>query len=145
MSTLVVRWIFAALCGTFFIAIGGIAVWEWLRFSRGESALTAQHLRFRLLSGVTWLLVLAGFFISTVYLWPRSSADRVHIKQFVQVSGSALALMLVAFALMSLDIFWTVQIGRIEAAKRARQSKDALERELARAQRAEQGGSDETA
>ena len=139
MSTLVVRWIFAALCGTCFIAIGGIAAWEWIRFSRGESALSARHFRFRMLSGLTWLLVLGGFFISTVWLWPHSSADRVHIKQFIDVSGSALVLMLVAFALMSLDIFWTVQIGRIEAARRARQSKETLARELARAQQSEGG------
>ena len=141
MSTLFARWIFAALCGTFFIVIGGLAVWEWLRFARKESALSARHFRFRLLSGLTWLLVLGSFFTATVWLWPHSRADTVLIERFVLVTSAASALMMLAFILMSLDIFWTIQIGRIEAQKRARGAKEALQRELARVANQEGGNS----
>ena len=132
MSTTVVRLIFAALCGVFFFTIGGVALWEWLRFRRKESALSPRHLRFRLLSALTWLVVLGTFFVSTLFLWPQSKAEVVLARRFVMVSSSGLALMIVAFVLMSIDIFWTVQVGRLNALKRSRQTQEALQRELER-------------
>ncbi len=136
MSTPVVRLLFAALCGVFFFAISGVASWEWLRFRRGESALSSRHFRFRMLSALTWMLVLGAFFVLTVWLWPDSSLppksplQQAAILRASRVFIGAFTLMLLAFALMTLDMFWTVQIGRRNALKRSRQTQDALQREL---------------
>ncbi len=143
MSTLVIRWIFAALCGVFFITIGGVAGWEWIRFGRRESALSARHFRWRLLSAFTWLVVLGAFFVATVFLWPHSRTEIVLARRFLLVSSSALVLMVFAFVLMAVDIFWTVQVGRKGALIRSRQSQETLLRELERTTK-RSGGSNET-
>ncbi|RYX86777.1 hypothetical protein EON83_00930 [bacterium] len=132
MSTAIVRLVFASLCGIFFITIGGVAIWEWLRFNRNESALSPRHFRWRMLSAFTWLGVLGAFFISTAFLWPQSKAEVEQARRFLLVSSSALLLMLFAFALMAVDIFWTIQVGRQSANRRSRESQETLLREIER-------------
>ncbi|BCM89185.1 hypothetical protein IAD21_01029 [Abditibacteriota bacterium] len=140
MPTPPILLVFAALCGIFFFAIGGVAVWEWIRFSRGESALSARHLRWRLLSAFTWLVVLGAFFVATMFLWPQHIGDRAHqspadialARRFALVIIGAMLLMVFAFVLMAVDIFWTVQVGRKSVVNQSRQSQEALRRELER-------------
>ncbi len=137
MNDQITRYVFAALCGVFFLAIGGAALWEWNRFARGQSALSRRHLRWRMLSAAVWLLVLGSFAYASLVLWPhsapRSALHNEEVRRFGVVTLGAMALMLVAFALMAFDIFWTVQIGRRTAAKRAQVSQDTLQVELERA------------
>lgn len=149
MNDQITRYVFAALCGVFFLAIGGAAFWEWNRFARGQSALSARHLRWRMLSTAVWLLVLGSFGYASLVLWPHSARNSLaftnEVRRFGVVTAGAMLLMLVAFALMAFDIFWTVQIGRRTSAKRAQVSQNTLEVELERARkRAAQrnGGSD---
>lgn len=143
MNVQITRYLFAALCGVFFFVIAGAAAWEWNRFARGESALSKRHLRWRLLSAFVWLLVLGSFAYTCAFLWPHSAQNKAEIYRAAVVMAGATLLMLVGFGLMSFDIFWTVQIGRKGAAKRAQISHDTLQRELERAQRdrGRQGGS----
>jgi hypothetical protein len=133
MPTPPILLIFAALCGVFFFAIAGVAVWEWIRFGRGESALSARHFRWRLLSAATWLVVLGAFFVATVFMWPHSTAEVVLARRFFLVMSGAMLLMLFAFVLMAVDIFWTIQVGRKSIASRSRQSQEELRREMERA------------
>ena len=141
MSTLLVRWIFAALCGVFYVAIGGVASWEWIRFKRRESALSPRHFRLRILSAITWMFVLGAFFVLTVWLWPDTSvraptpAQREELLRASKVFLGAFTLMLLAFCLMTLDMFWTIQVGRQGVAKRARQTQDTLKHEMERTKR----------
>lgn len=135
MNDQLTRYAFAALCGIFFLAIGSAAAWEWNRFRQGQSALSLRHLRWRLLSATVWLLVLGSFAFSSVWLWPHSPHDVPAMRRFAVVTAGALLLMMVAFALMAFDIFWTVQIGRRSAVKRTQMSQDTLQRELERAQK----------
>lgn len=147
MSTLALRWLFAALCGVFFIAIGGVAGWEWVRFRRGESALSPRHFRWRALSALTWMLVLAAFFVATVWLWPQSGADKESLKRTAMVLLGGMTLMILAFVLMAVDVFWTVQVGRRAKLRRTRQGQESLQRELDRVQRSkaqQNGGADGT-
>lgn len=137
MNVQITRYLFAALCGVFFFVIAGAAAWEWNRFARGESALSRRHLRWRMLSTAVWLLVLGSFAYASLVLWPHSAPGSLLYKEearrFGIVTLGALSLMLIALALMAFDIFWTVQIGRRTAAKRAQVSHDTLEVELERA------------
>ena len=135
MNDQLTRYVFAALCGVFFLAIGSAAAWEWNRFRGGQSALSGRHLRWRLLSATVWLLVLGSFAYASLVLWPHSPRDLLAMRRFALVTAGALLLMMVAFALMAFDIFWTVQIGRRTSVKRAQMSQDTLERELERAQK----------
>lgn len=139
MNDQITRYVFAALCGVFFLAIGGAAMWEWNRFARRESALSARHLRWRMLSTAVWLLVLGSFAYASLVLWPHSAPGSLPYKEearrFGIVTLGALSLMLIALALMAFDIFWTVQIGRRTAIKRAQKSKGTLQVELERAQK----------
>lgn len=142
MNVQITRYLFAALCGVFFFVIAGAAAWEWNRFAQGQSALSKRHLRWRLLSAFVWLLVLGSFAYTCAFLWPQSPQNKAEIYRAAVVMAGATLLMLVGFGLMSFDIFWTVQIGRKGAAKRAQISHDTLQRELERARRAQsQGGS----
>lgn len=129
MSTLLVRWVFATLCGVFFFSIGGVAVWEVIRFRRGESALSPRHFRWRMLSAATWLIVLASFFVATAFLWPQTRADTLLARRFLLVSSSALLLMMLAFVFMAVDVFWTVQVGRRGVQERALRRQQALHRQ----------------
>jgi hypothetical protein len=135
MDVQITRFIFAALCGVFFLAIGAAAAWEWNRFARGESALSRRHLRWRMLSAAVWLVVLGSFFYATVALWPQNPSQTALAKRFLFVSIGASVLMVLAFVLMAVDVFWTVQVGRASAIKRAQVSQDALQRELERARK----------
>ena len=132
---------FAALCGVFFFAIGGVAVWEWIRFSRGESALSPRHLRWRLLSALTWMVVLATFFVVVMFMLPNlpvkgptrlAPADAAFVKRTASVMLGATALMIFALVLMAVDIFWTIQVGRRSIVSRSRQSQETLRREIER-------------
>ena len=133
--------VFAALCGIFFFAIGGAAVWEWIRFSRGESALSPRHLRWRLLSALAWLIVLGTFFVVVMFMLPHIPAknpaaflpdEKAFARRTVAVMSGATALMIFALVLMTVDIFWTVQVGRRSIVNRSRQSQEALRREIER-------------
>lgn len=145
MNVQTTRYLFAALCGVFFLVIAGAAAWEWNRFARGQSALSKRHLRWRLLSAFVWLLVLGSFAYTCAFLWPQSPQDKPAVYRAALVMAGATLLMLVGFGLMTFDILWTVQIGRRSAIKRAQLSQDALQRELERAQKRainQRGGSD---
>jgi len=147
MSIPLLRLIFALLCGVGFCAIGGGAVWEWNRFANGQSALSPRHLRWRLLSALVWLVVLGTFIYATLALWPQNAAQKELAKRFVLVSGGALVLMMLAFVLMAVDIFWTVQVGRRSSLRRSQMSQATLEREIERVKRGanKKGGSNGTA
>jgi len=136
MSIPLLRLIFAALCGVGFCAIGGAAVWEWNRFANGQSALSPRHFRWRLLSAAVWLVVLGTFAYATLALWPQNAAQTALARRFLLVSSGALVLMVFAFVLMAVDIFWTVQVGRRNQLRRSQISQATLERELQRIQNA---------
>lgn len=129
------RLVFPALCALFFLIIGGAAAWEWSRFARGESALSPRHLRWRLLSALVWLVVLGSLAYATFHLPQRGAPiDKDLMRRLSIVLAGSLFLLMLAFAMMALDIFWTVQVGRKGALKRARQSQDTLQREIERVQ-----------
>lgn len=141
MQTPPILLIFAALCGVFFFVIVGVAVWEWIRFNRSESALSPRHLRWRLLSAFTWLVVLGTFFVVVVFMLPHlpvgrgaslAPAQAAYVRRTATVMLGATTMMIFALILMAVDIFWTIQVGRKTIASRSRQTQETLRREIER-------------
>jgi hypothetical protein len=139
MSELTARYVFALLCGVGMIAIGMGTVLEIARFRRnarsaaastsaasddnplvpGGNIISLRQFRFRLLSAVIWMIVLATLCYATTALWPDRTSPQAleQVRRFGTVVIAALSLLMIAVVLFIYDV---VQLSRERRAQTAR-------------------------
>ena len=117
MNSNSIRVIFAALCAIGFLAICLGLIFEYGRLRRGDSGLSARQLRWRLVSGSLWLLVLGSFFYATIFLWPSGPQDLANARRFAGVIVGATALLILALVLTAFDIYLTYAASKLQRAR----------------------------
>lgn len=96
--------LFAALCILAMIAVLTGAILEMRRSRRGESLISLNQYRLRLLSAFIWVIVLGSLSYATLFLWPEPG-DRAQGYRFLSVVSGAGLLFIIGIALLLVDIF----------------------------------------
>ena len=117
MPAQTIRLIFGALCVAGMFAIGAGIFFEFGRLKRGNSVLSPRQMRWRVLGGCLWLLVLGSLAYATFFLWPSGSTDVVAGKRFVAVIMGAMALLVVALLITAFDAFLTIKGAQLQREK----------------------------
>ena len=149
MNANIIRVIFAALCAAGFLAICAGLVFETGRLKRGDSALSKRQLRWRLLGGALWLLVLGSLFYATTFQWPfvpflDPELKRETARKFASITAGAMALLVVALVLTVFDIYLTLSASKLQRARFELKANEMARQEIERLRaEQEQEGADE--
>ena len=128
------RFIFGALCVAGMFAIGAGVLFEFGRLRRGNSVLSARQMRWRVLGGCLWVLVLGSLAYATFFLWPSGPRDVVAGKKFVAVTMGAVALLVIALIITAFDAFLTVKGAQLQREKFERDAGALARAEIERVQ-----------
>ena len=132
------RLFFGALCVAGMFAIGAGILFEFGRLKRGNSVLSPRQMRWRILGGCLWLLVLGSLAYATFFLWPSGPTDVVAGKRFIAVVMGAVALLVIALLITAFDAFLTVKGAQLQREKFERDAGELARTEIERI-RAQQG------
>lgn len=117
---------FALLCLLAMLAVGAGALLEINRTRRGESIITLNHLRLRVLSAVVWMLILGSMACTLLVLWPEAGDERAKLR-FLSVTSGIFLLLIIGLLLLLYDV-WRVSLQRRQQQKRFEQQRNALAR-----------------
>lgn len=134
MPAQTIRLIFGALCVAGMVAIGAGIFFEFGRLKRGNSVLSQRQMRWRVLGGCLWLLVLGSLAYATFFLWPSGPADTITGKRFGAVIMGAMALLVVALLITAFDAFLTIKGAQLQREKFERDAGDLARAEIERIQ-----------
>ena len=132
------RYIFAALCVAGMCAIIAGLVFESGRLKRGNSVLSPRQLRWRIVGGALWVLVLGSFAYATVFLWPNNLNDVVTGRRFISVMAGATVLLVIALIITAFDAYLTLKGAQLQREKFERDAGKVARAEIERI-RAERG------
>ena len=127
-----IRIIFGALCVAGMVAIGAGIFFEFGRLKRGNSVLSPRQMRWRVLGGCLWLLVLGSLAYATFFLWPSGQSDVIVGKRFVAVVMGAMALLIIALIITAFDVFLTVKGAQLQREKFEREAGKLAQAEIER-------------
>ncbi len=139
MIPLSTRVVFSVLCAIGFVAISAGLAFEFGRLKRGDSGLSARQLRWRLLSGTLWLLVLGSLFYATLFLWPTGRADVITARRFAAIVTGSMALLILALVLTAFDVYLTVAASAAQRARFEREAGEMARQEIERLREAREG------
>ena len=139
MPAPILRLIFGALCVAGMFAILAGLLFEWGRLRRGNSVLSPRQMRWRIVGGTLWILVLGSFAYATAFLWPSDLHDVVTGRRFVSVMAGAAMLLVVALIITAFDAFLTLKGAQFQRQKFERNAGEAARAEIERI-RAQHGG-----
>lgn len=116
MNSDFIRLVFSAICAAGIVAIAVAAVFERGRLKRGVSALSARHFRWRMVSALLWILILASLGTATLFFWPPanltpaqlSPAQLVSVRRFTGLVSGAMVLLMLAIVIMTFDFYFTL-------------------------------------
>jgi len=111
------RLIFGALCIVGMFAILAGLLFEWGRLKRGNSVLAPRQMRWRIVGGTLWVLVLGSFAYATVFLWPNNLNDVVTGRRFIAVMAGATVLLVIALIITAFDAFLTLKGAQLQREK----------------------------
>ena len=111
------RLIFGALCVAGMFAIIAGLLFEWGRMKRGDSVLSPRQMRWRIVGGALWVLVLGCFAWATMFLWPNDLNDVVTGKRFIAVMSGATILLVIALVITAFDAFLTLKGAQFQREK----------------------------
>ena len=137
------RVIFAVLCAVGFVAICAGLVFELGRLRRGDSGLSARQLRWRLLSGSLWLLVLGSLFYATLFQWPVNKADVETARRFASIIVGSMGLLVIALILTAFDIYLTLTASQVQRARFELKANEMARREIERLRAEQEGAPDD--
>ena len=138
MPAPILRLLFGALCVVGMFAIFAGLLFEWSRMKRGDSVLSARQLRWRIVGGALWVLVLGSFAYATLFLWPANFNDVVTGRRFVAVMAGATVLLVIALVITAFDAFLTLKGAQLQRQKFERDAGKLARAEIERI-RAQQG------
>jgi cbb3-type cytochrome oxidase subunit 3 len=119
--------IFSGLCLLAIIAVATGAALEIARTRRGESIISTNQFRLRMLSSLVWIATLGSLAYATLYLWP-APGDSVTARRFLSLVSGAILLFFIGLFLLAYDV-WLVNRGRRQQEKQFQQHLDALAQE----------------
>ena len=140
MSAPTLRFIFGALCVAGMCAIIAGLVFESGRLKRGDSVLSPRQLRWRIVGGALWVLVLGSFAYATIFLWPSDLKDVATGRRFIAVMAGATVLLVIALIITAFDAYLTLKGAQLQREKFERNAEKLAGAEIERI-RAEQGQS----
>ncbi|MBV9867134.1 MAG: hypothetical protein JO316_17400 [Abitibacteriaceae bacterium] len=117
---------FALLCLLGIIAITTGACLELVRKRRGESVISANQLRLRMMSAVIWLIILGSLCYAVLFLWPEAG-NMQQARQFLSVVSGSFLLFGIALLLLLYDV-WQVNRARRQHEVRFNQQLAAMAR-----------------
>lgn len=117
MPAPILRLIFGALCVAGMCAIIAGLLFEWGRLRRGDSVLSPRQMRWRIVGGALWVLVLGSFAYATMFLWPSDLKDVVTGKRFISVMAGATVLLVVSLIITAFDAFLTLKGAQLQREK----------------------------
>lgn len=132
------RFIFAALCLAGMCAIIAGLVFESGRLKRGNSVLSPRQMRWRIVGGALWILVLGSFAYATVFLWPTNLNDAVTGRRFIAMMAGATVLLVIALIITAFDAYLTLKGAQLQREKFERDASKIASAEIDRI-RAEHG------
>lgn len=134
MTAQTARLIFGALCVAGIFAIGAGIFFEFGRLKRGNAVLSQRQMRWRVLGGCLWLLVLGSLAYATFFLWPSGATAGITGKRFAAVVMGSMALMVVAMIITAFDAFLTVKGVQLQREKFERDAGNLARAEIERIQ-----------
>ncbi len=140
MASQNLRLIFGALCVAGMFAIGAGILFEWGRMRRGNSVLSPRQMRWRVVGGFLWVLVLGSLAYATFMLWPAPN-DKVMAQRYVAVVTGAMSLLVVALIITMFDAYLTLKGAQLQREKFDREAGQIAKDEIDRI-RAEHGLTD---
>ena len=126
------RFIFGALCVAAMFAIGAGIGFEFGRLRRGQSVLSPRQMRWRVVGGCLWVLVLGSLAYATLFLWPSGQTDVITGKRFGAVVMGALFLLVIALLITAFDAFLTVKSAQLQRQKFERDAGELARAEIER-------------
>ena len=140
MPAQTLRLIFGALCVAGMFAILAGLLFEWGRMKRGDSVLSPRQLRWRIVGGSLWVLVLGSFAYATMFLWPTTLNDVATGRRFIAVMAGASVLLILALVITAFDAYLTLKGAQLQREKFERDAENLASAEIERI-RAEHGRS----
>ena len=132
MPAQTIRLLFGALCVAAMFAIGGGLLFEWGRMRRGDSVLSARQSRWRIISGLLWILILGSLAFATLFLWPSGPQDVVNGRRFGAVVMGAMLLLVIAMIMTGFDVFLTLKGAQLQRQKFERDAGNLARAEIER-------------
>ena len=121
MTSPTLRLLFSGLCAAGFAAILVGLLFEIGRMKRATSVLPPRQARWRVFSGILWLLVLGSLEYANFKLWPFGIKDRALAAslaaRYVSVVGGALMLLMVALFITAFDVYLTLKGAQLQRQK----------------------------
>ena len=117
MPAPILRLIFGALCFAGMCAIIAGLLFESGRLKRGDSVLSPRQLRWRVVGGALWVLVLGSFAYATMFLWPNNLGDVATGKRFIAVMAGATILLVIALIITAFDAYLTLKGAQLQREK----------------------------
>ena len=113
-------------------AIGAGILFEFGRLRRGQSVLSPRQMRWRVVGGCLWVLVLGSLAYATFFLWPSGPSDVITGKRFGAVVMGALLLLVIALLITAFDAFLTVKGAQLQREKFERDAGELARAEIER-------------
>ncbi len=132
MSAPTLRFVFGALCIAGMFAIIAGLLFEWGRMKRGDSVLSPRQLRWRIVGGALWVLVLGSFAYATILLWPSSFNDVTTGRRFIAVMAGATVLLIIALVITAFDAYLTLKGAQLQREKFERSAEKLASAEIER-------------
>jgi hypothetical protein len=124
--------VFSGLCLLAIIAVATGAALEIARKRRGESIISDNQFRLRMLSALVWITTLGALGYATMFVWP-APGDNVTARRFLSLVSGAILLFFIGLFLLAYDL-WQVNRGRRTQEKQFQQHLDVLaQQEIERA------------
>ena len=132
MPAQTLRLLFGALCVAGMFAILAGLLFEWGRLKRGDSVLSPRQMRWRIVGGALWILVLGSFAYATMFLWPTNLHDVATEKRFIAVMSGATILLVIALFITAFDAYLTLKGAQLQREKFERDAGNIASAEIAR-------------
>ena len=132
MPAPILRQIFGALCVAGMCAIIAGLLFESGRLKRGDSVLSPRQMRWRIVGGALWVLVLGSFAYATIFLWPNNLNDVITGRRFLAVMAGASVLLVIALIITAFDAYLTLKGAQLQREKFARNADKLAQAEIDR-------------
>lgn len=132
MSQLAAKNGFGILCLIAMILVATGALLEIARTRRGESILTPNQFRLRMLSALVWLTILGSLSYAVIFLWPQRG-DLAGQRKFISVVSGSILLLIIGFFLFAYDMWQLARQRRLQEARFNLQVTQMARDEIARA------------